>query len=439
LTQKSRKLATRSKFFEALSQFHGGLRADANPREVMEAVAPTAIQTLDVPNCCVITLSPRSSFAETLVADGQTPKDSVFVDAPGNFASVSTTPRVMTAENIDWLLPDISPNLGPRGHADQKGHPRFYWIPLLSDGATIGGVVWAALGDEIQRLGRQEQEIIAIASGWSVALRTSQIREESRGLAENLADVSRRLQTSQAEVTRARMVSSIAEMAAGAAHEMNNPLAVISGWSQRLMQEINDARLNQSARQIHEQADKLSGIITELMDYAKPQPASREKADLLRIIDRAVRGAKTRSQPEARKIETALHDVPNVMVDGLQISGAIQEIIENAIQATDPQTGKITIGIDFDAYSMQVVVTVQDNGVGMDEATLKRAFDPFFSQKPAGRRRGMGLAKALRWIESSGGSVRLESEQGKGARAVILLPSETAAEKKAAPSRRAAT
>jgi signal transduction histidine kinase len=58
----------------------------------------------------------------------------------------------------------------------------------------------------------------------------------------------------------------------------------------------------------------------------------------------------------------------------------------------------------------------------MDEETLKRAFDPFFSSKPAGRRRGMGLAKALRWIESSGGTMRLESRVGKGTRGSILLP-----------------
>ena len=69
-----------------------------------------------------------------------------------------------------------------------------------------------------------------------------------------------------------------------------------------------------------------------------------------------------------------------------------------------------------------MAITVADNGCGMDEETLKRAFDPFFSQKPAGRRRGMGLAKALRWIESSGGTMRLESRVGKGTRGSILLP-----------------
>jgi signal transduction histidine kinase len=58
----------------------------------------------------------------------------------------------------------------------------------------------------------------------------------------------------------------------------------------------------------------------------------------------------------------------------------------------------------------------------MDHATLKRAFDPFFSAKPAGRRRGMGLPKALRWVESSGGSIRLESRPKQGTRTLVLLP-----------------
>src|SRR5207237_3848713 len=90
--------------------------------------------------------------------------------------------------------------------------------------------------------------------------------------------------------------------------------------------------------------------------------------------------------------------------------------------ATHERTGRIDIEAAFDPYSQRVVLTIADNGHGMDEATLKRAFDPFFSSKPAGRRRGMGLAKALRWVEGSGGSIRLESRLGQGTRTIVLLP-----------------
>jgi signal transduction histidine kinase len=104
------------------------------------------------------------------------------------------------------------------------------------------------------------------------------------------------------------------------------------------------------------------------------------------------------------------------------VSAAITEVIDNALLATEPSAGHVTIHTAFDPYSSRVAITVSDNGCGMDEATLKRAFDPFFSNKPAGRRRGMGLPKALRWVESSGGSMRMESRPQQGTRTLILLP-----------------
>src|SRR2546425_6045077 len=92
------------------------------------------------------------------------------------------------------------------------------------------------------------------------------------------------------------------------------------------------------------------------------------------------------------------------------------------MQATNPEKGQIDITAAYDAHSTQVVLMIADKGYGMDEQTLKGAFDPFFSAKPAGRRRGMGLPKALRWVESSGGSIRLESRPNQGTRSLVLLP-----------------
>src|SRR5207248_11198647 len=128
------------------------------------------------------------------------------------------------------------------------------------------------------------------------------------------------------------------------------------------------------------------------------------------------------NEPADRRIEVTMADVPQVIVDERQVTAALTEVLENAIHATDPDKGHIEVSGAFDPYSCRVVVTVSDDGCGMDENTVRRAFDPFFSNKPAGRRRGLGLAKALRWIQASGGSIRLESRLDKGTRSVILLP-----------------
>ena len=306
--------------------------------------------------------------------------------------------------------------ISPRLAADKR-----FWICLEADGHCVGGVVWGAPAGEAARLSSQAQELLTIANGWALALRTAQIREEARGMAEQLAETNRRLQDAQGEILRSRTMIAVGEMAAGAAHEMNNPLAVISGRSQLLAQQLTDPKVKAAAHLIHEQAHRLSAIITELMDFAKPEAPVIDHSEVAEVIDRALHEAKTNNDPADRKIEVTLSDLPLVAVDARQVSAAITEVIENAIHATEPQTGQIHVHCGYDPYSSRVVVTVTDNGCGMDDKTVKRAFDPFFSAKPAGRRRGLGLAKALRWIEASGGSIRLESRPGQGTRTVILL------------------
>ena len=251
-------------------------------------------------------------------------------------------------------------------------------------------------------------------------------------------EANRQLHIAQGEILRSKMMLSIGEMAAGAAHEMNNPLAVISGRSQLLSMQLSDAKQKASATLIFEQSHRLSAIITELMDFAKPEPPHPAETDLADLVQRALHEAKMQHDPADRRIEVTMTDVPPVVVDERQVCAALIEVIDNAIHATDAVAGQIELHAAFDPYSSRVVVTVSDNGCGMDEATVKRAFDPFFSNKPAGRRRGLGLAKALRWIEASGGSIRLESRPGQGTRGVILLPARQAApEAKPAAERRA--
>ena len=128
------------------------------------------------------------------------------------------------------------------------------------------------------------------------------------------------------------------------------------------------------------------------------------------------------ANPADRVIEIAVGDVPKVNLDADQIADALAEVIANAVQATQETGGQVKVEAGHDPWSDRVVLTVTDNGHGMDEATLKRAFDPFFSAKSAGRRRGLGLAKAIRWVEAAGGTIKLESEIGQGARATLLLP-----------------
>ena len=158
------------------------------------------------------------------------------------------------------------------------------------------------------------------------------------------------------------------------------------------------------------------------MHFARPEAPQVRECDVSDLADRALREAKEQTDPADRVIEVTMGECPSVAVDEGQVGAALAEVIANALQATSPQRGYVSLHAAHDPFSSRVVVTVSDDGCGMDETTVKRAFDPFYSNKPAGRRRGMGLAKALRWIEASGGSIRLESRPGQGTRAIVLLP-----------------
>lgn len=457
LAAKNRKLAVRAKFFEALSGFQGGLRPDAPPQVVLQAVAQTAIGVLNVPVIAAFSLPPGQHFAETIVCDqtGQiienslvdlpreegeapAPQDAPVCASPAEASGVCARrpakrspgdgPVLSIGDDMEWFAAAVSPRLP---------HEQRYWVCLEADGQCIGGVVWGAPSGEGQRLSPQAQELLLIASGWGLALRTAQIRDEARALSEQLAESNRQLQNAQAEILRSRTMITVGEMAAGAAHEMNNPLAVISGRSQLLASQLSDPKFKAAAHLIHEQAHRLSAIITELMDFAKPERPAPQQTELADLVDRAVHEAKMHSDPADRRFEVTCGDVPLIEVDVTQVAAALTEVVENAIHATDPQTGQIEIHAAYDPYSTRVVLTVADNGCGMDENTAKRAFDPFFSAKPAGRRRGLGLAKALRWIEASGGSIRLESLPGQGTRSILLLPASAPAAPTAAPQRKA--
>jgi signal transduction histidine kinase len=416
LAARNRRLKARSRFFDALAAFQGELRPDAAPALALQAIAQTAVAALGTAPVAAFSAPAGQSVAQViLVSENGEVLLNCVRECPPRIARPpeGVGPVLGAGEEVEWLLEEVSPRLG--------GNQRF-WICLEAERACIGGIVWGGRAGEAQRLSAQAAELAALACGWSLALRTAQIREESRVLAEQLAESNRQLHSAQAELLRGRTLVSVGEMAAGAAHEMNNPLAVISGRAQVLAGQLADPKLRHAAATIIEHAHRLSQIISDLMEFAKPQPPRLAAVDVADLVGRSVHEAKSQSDSADRNIEVTIAAVPPVLVDVKQLTAALVEVIDNAISATDAQQGRVLIHAAYDSHTMKVALSISDNGCGMDEETRKRAFDPFFSSKPAGRRRGLGLAKALRWIESSGGSIRLESRQGAGTRVLILMP-----------------
>ncbi len=267
-----------------------------------------------------------------------------------------------------------------------------------------------------------------VIEGWTLALKMVLERERQQAANDRLAEKSRAMAGLRQQAVRDRSLLAVAEMAAGAAHEMNNPLMVISGRGQLLYREATDPRHKRAALAIHQNAGRLGEMVEQLMRFARPEVIRHNgvspKGDVGEIVESAIELVAASfggAMPRGLTLTIDLpRDLPAVAVDARQWTRAVAAVLENAVQATPPDGG--TVIVRAARLDDLVHLRVEDDGIGMDEAGLKRAFDPFYSGLAAGRRRGMGLTVAQRLVELDGGTLSLESQPGQGTRAAFTLP-----------------
>jgi len=259
---------------------------------------------------------------------------------------------------------------------------------------------------------------------WGSAIAAAAQHDGARRLGEELADTNRSLSELQQELLAAQSMARLGEMAAGAAHEMNNPLSVISGRSQLLAMSLQPGSDTQrTAATIYEQAHRLSDLITSLRMFADPPKPQARKTDVGVMLDEAIKKSRERLGKASDDVSIYLRlkaDPPAIVVDADQISQVIQELIINAVQAHPKSSVEVICQMAGSGGGVQVLVA--DDGEGMEPRVLQHATDPFFSAKPAGRRMGMGLAKAMQWAVSNNAKLDIRSTHGRGTLVTLSLP-----------------
>jgi signal transduction histidine kinase/HD-like signal output (HDOD) protein len=268
------------------------------------------------------------------------------------------------------------------------------------------------------------QFLSAITGTWGSAIAAVAQHEGARRLGEQLAQANLALADAQDALLRNESMARLGEMAAGAAHEMNNPLAVISGRSQLLARELPDGTAQRKhAQTIVEQSHRLSNLITALKQFTEPTCPIKAPTQLGDLLNHAIDDVKHKLDKLADQIQVDVQlpqSMPQLAVDAAQIQHAITELILNAVEA-DAQH-HVTVRAMLSADRRNVNLEVTDQGAGMDSHTLQHAMDPFFSAKPAGRQMGMGLTRARQLIAAHGGEVGLCSAQNKGTTVTLSLP-----------------
>ncbi|NLW82626.1 MAG: GHKL domain-containing protein [Desulfovibrionales bacterium] len=233
------------------------------------------------------------------------------------------------------------------------------------------------------------------------------------------------------ELIQSSKMAALGKLAAGVAHEVNNPLAVIrekAGWMRDLLDE-EDVKSSPNFQEFVDAVDKIEqhveragNVVHRMLGFARRmEPVCNDVYinDLLKqtatFLDNEVRFRNIALNWDLRK------DLPAIQSDASQLQQVILNLINNAIDALDKK-GNIFISTNFDSQADMVEVRIRDDGPGMDKEVQRRVFDPFFTTKKVGEGTGLGLSISYSIINKLGGSIRFESELGKGTEFIILLP-----------------
>ena len=288
---------------------------------------------------------------------------------------------------------------------------------MLLAGGSAGA---ALLHDQPIAQAHTSGQLSVLHRTWEAAIEAAAHYVAAETLAEQLAQANRTLADTRDSAARAQAMAALGELAAGAAHEMNNPLAVISGRSQLLAERLQDPELKSAAQQIVQRSHDLSDMITALRVVAEPAEPKPQPVDLCAVLQEIVSEFGPRNAGASRIKLVVEEGVGQVLVDPDHIAQAVRELVRNAVEASSD--AQIEVRVQIDPLDDRLKVQVTDNGPGLSDDALAHAFAPFFSDKPAGRQPGLGLARVKRLVEANRGRITLENGPTGGAVATIWLP-----------------
>lgn len=225
------------------------------------------------------------------------------------------------------------------------------------------------------------------------------------------------------QLIQTERLAAVGQLAAGAAHEINNPLAIISARAQLLELREQDEKRKKELALITEQIERISKILTNLMEFARPAPPNLRSMNIHDILDRVlelVGGSFPKFQITLeRQYDPRMRPIK---ADPNQLEQVFLNLIINAQHAMEQDGGVLTVATEYFPDQQVVVIRIVDQGIGIAKENQKKIFDPFFSTKDEGKGTGLGLSTSLGIINNHFGRIDLESAPGEGTIFRVELP-----------------
>ncbi len=331
---------------------------------------------------------------------------------------------MVVGEEKPLRLKDLTSD--PRVHGFPSHHPpmrSFLGVPIVSKGKVFGNLYLTEKQGAEEFSKEDEALAVTLAAQAAIAVENASLYEEVRRSYEQL-------RRSQDLLLRQEKLASLGRLAAGLAHEINNPLSSVAGFAEALGRRAQSARLEEVEgfrdvpeylAFIQQEVGRATAIVRRLLDFARQREPSFEALDLASLIQDTVALIGHQAAVTNKRIVLDLAPgLPVVQVDRQMLQQVILNLLTNALDAIEDE-GEVRITA-LPAPG-QVEVLVRDTGSGIPPEHLAKVLDPFFTTKGVGKGTGLGLAICQGIIEQHGGSIEVRSEGvGKGTTVAIRLP-----------------
>jgi two-component system NtrC family sensor kinase len=363
------------------------------------------------------------------------------VNKEGEF---QTSPRMDISSELPELLTLIR-NRGKRGSGQ--------WLSRSKDGSGVwasifdgpftdqpyvvlmtelkGGdwtlIYQQAEKDAFQELYRSRIAVIVMVAFGASAIVAAALYVSQR-FVNHLRRLDREKEIMNEQMLEAGRLASVGELAAGVAHEINNPVAIMTeeaGWIEDLLEDENpwesEAEIRRALAQIKTQGGRCREITHKLLSFARKIDPTAMPLDLNQAVEEIAELSEQRARYASVRIVADLaSDLPEVRVSASELQQVLLNLINNAIDAMDSQGGRLTLRTR--KLGKDVQLEVADTGRGIPPANLQRIFDPFFTTKPVGKGTGLGLSICYGAVKKMGGDISVSSKVGEGAVFRVRLP-----------------
>jgi signal transduction histidine kinase len=294
-----------------------------------------------------------------------------------------------------------------------------YVLPFAVAAAAVLFVIWRMHGKDIGILTRQLEQAQTLLEQ----------RERERDLAQE--ELFRRLYEErelnkektqfQAQLAEYEKYAALAQLALGAAHEINNPLLGILSHLELELKVAEDPEQRQEIEQCIAGAKRISSTLHGLVNYARPGPLVLSKISLHRLVADTLGFLEHQPMLRGKLLENSVpRDLPYIRADANQLSQVLMNLLLNAAEAT-PEQGRIAITASKLTFVDTIEIRVSDTGCGIPPDILAHVFEPFFTTK-RGRGTGLGLSISQAYVRSHNGEIRVDSVQNHGTTITLTLP-----------------